>query len=361
MPTIMQAQAKFISQEIYPPLQKHICHYLLTGFMAFSFVLLLGTQNISIAASTDSKALLLAENTTAAKLNLQELQEKAEQGDASAQTKLGGMYYFGLGIPQDNKKAAYYYKRAAKQDDADAQAMLGIMYTLGEGVEQNDKKAANYHELAAKQGHHDAQIIIGTMYKRGEGVEQDYKKAVYYYTLAVKQGSATAQLNLGIMYANAMGVPQDYTKARHYYELAAKQGHANAQILLGSIYYDGQAVPQNYKKALHYYELAAKQGYAAAQSILGKLYFLGQGKEVHGNLCKKVEQTKAFQPVTRSLATHQYTKQSTALVLANSYHHSSRAARGPNPCFEISCSVSFCLFKGSPRKRGGEGVKGEIV
>ena len=41
--------------------------------------------------------------------------QKAEQGDANAQTVLGFMYYEGDGIKQDKQKAVYWYTKAAEQ------------------------------------------------------------------------------------------------------------------------------------------------------------------------------------------------------------------------------------------------------
>ena len=62
------------------------------------------------------------------------------------------MYYEGKGVPQDNKQAVYWYKKAAEQGDAKAQSILGAMYDLGEGVPQNHKLAYVWSSLSAAQG-----------------------------------------------------------------------------------------------------------------------------------------------------------------------------------------------------------------
>ena len=41
------------------------------------------------------------------------LKALAEQGDAKAQYKLGTMYYFGHGVPQDYWEAVRWYRKAA--------------------------------------------------------------------------------------------------------------------------------------------------------------------------------------------------------------------------------------------------------
>ena len=43
---------------------------------------------------------------------LREFRPLAEQGVAPAQTNLGVMYYFGLGVPEDYTKAIWWYRKA---------------------------------------------------------------------------------------------------------------------------------------------------------------------------------------------------------------------------------------------------------
>jgi TPR repeat protein len=76
----------------------------------------------------------------------------AEQGDAAAQSKLGEIYAKGNDVPQDHKKAAYWYKKAAEQGYADAQHSLGFIYAEGQGVPQDLKLAYVWSSLAAAQG-----------------------------------------------------------------------------------------------------------------------------------------------------------------------------------------------------------------
>ena len=52
----------------------------------------------------------------------------AEQGDAIAQCNLGGMYYKGEGVPQDDKEAVKWWKLAAEQKHEQAQFILEMMH-----------------------------------------------------------------------------------------------------------------------------------------------------------------------------------------------------------------------------------------
>ena len=58
---------------------------------------------------------------------MQILQKNAEQGDADAQLELGKMYYYGQGVPKDNKKAGPLIQNAAKQGNEEAKKLLTEM------------------------------------------------------------------------------------------------------------------------------------------------------------------------------------------------------------------------------------------
>ena len=64
--------------------------------------------------------------------------DRAEQGDAEIQTWLGRLYERGLdGAPQLYAEAAKWYRRAADQDYPPAQVRLGWLYEYGNGVPQD--------------------------------------------------------------------------------------------------------------------------------------------------------------------------------------------------------------------------------
>ena len=108
---------------------------------------------------------------------VQQWRPLADQGDPDAQSSLGYMYEFGLGVAQNEVEAAALYGRAAEQGFADAQFNLAAMYDDGRGVALDDAVAANWYELAAEQGHVSAQYNLGLMYKWGEGVEKSDRKS----------------------------------------------------------------------------------------------------------------------------------------------------------------------------------------
>src|SRR5215831_19451609 len=88
----------------------------------------------------------------------------------------------------------------AQQGDAEAQARLGSMYLWGQGVPQNYTEAVKWTQRAAEQGHAKAQANLGMMYHEGQGVPQSYAEAVKWTQRAAEQGLAQAQQNRGVMY-----------------------------------------------------------------------------------------------------------------------------------------------------------------
>ncbi len=144
---------------------------------------------------------------------------------AAEQYRLGVMYEFGKGVPQDHSEAVRWYRLAADQGHDRAQCCLGHMYDSGKGVPQDYSEAVRWYRLAADQGHDEAQCSLGEMYNYGHGVPEDASEAVRWYRLAANQGHDHAQWNLGQMYQNGWGVPEDLSEAERWLRLAADQGH----------------------------------------------------------------------------------------------------------------------------------------
>ena len=103
----------------------------------------------------------------------QDLLTKAKAGDAEAQFNLGDRYCHGDGVPQDDKEAVKWYRKAAEQGYAFAQHNLGVMYANGRGVPEDDKEAVKWFRKAAEQGYAFAQFNLGVRYDTGRGVPRE--------------------------------------------------------------------------------------------------------------------------------------------------------------------------------------------
>ena len=198
-----------------------------------------------------------------------EVRSRAERGDAKAQDRLGSIFYYGKGVPQDYNQAVRWFRQAAEQGDAKAQYNLARMYYKGQGVPQDYTEAARWARKAADQGDATGQYSLAYMYHDGRGVTQDYTEAARWARKSADQGLADAQYSLGNSYRDGQGVPQDYAEAVRWYRKAAEQGDPKAQYALGYMYSKGQGVTRDGAEAVRWYHKAAEQGDAKAQRALG--------------------------------------------------------------------------------------------
>jgi TPR repeat protein len=159
--------------------------------------------------------------------------DRALKGDSDAEQKLGGMYYYGRGVPQDYAQALQWYRKAADQGDPKAQYGIGYMYDTGRGVAQDSSVAFRWFEQAVAKGDKQAECALAAMYFSGRGVSQDRAKAALLYRRSADQGLARAEYDLGYMYYYGQGVPQDRTEARLWFRRAAEHGDERAKSLLG--------------------------------------------------------------------------------------------------------------------------------
>ena len=110
--------------------------------------------------------------------SLENLLDKAEQGNAEAQVTLGLRYKHGMGVPRDSGEALKWFRCASLQGNAFAQARLGVMYRDGLGVAQDYAEAARWFRKSAEQGNSTAQIALGILYKQGKGVPRNREEAL---------------------------------------------------------------------------------------------------------------------------------------------------------------------------------------
>jgi TPR repeat protein len=123
--------------------------------------------------------------------DVEKAQKAAEKGDAKAQYELGLFYATGLGVSQDDKKAAFWYLKSAEQGNDKAQNNLGYLYDKGKGVPQDDRKAAFWYQRSAEQGNDEAQFALGVVYEEGQaGLPQDHQKAYQWLSLSAKKHEA---------------------------------------------------------------------------------------------------------------------------------------------------------------------------
>ena len=191
----------------------------LTALLAMSALSYCGAAVAGLDEGLD--ALRRNDFTTAAK----ELRPLAERGDAEAQYRIGLMYEFGKGYPQDKAQGVAWFRKSAGQNHAAAQTELGIIYATGDGVAQDDRQAVEWFEKGATLGNSTAQYNLGLLYAKGQGVKVDNAQAIAWWRKAAAQGMTVAQFKLGVAYENGEGVAKDALLAYVNYAIAARSGH----------------------------------------------------------------------------------------------------------------------------------------
>jgi len=224
---------------------------------------------------------------------------EGDPDDTASMTLLGELHAQGLGIPQDFRKAAEWYRLAARRGDANAAFALGSLALEGRGVERDAVIARRHFEEAAAKGHApasynlalmllnddapaaieraarlleraseaeipDAQHALGVLYAHGRGVQEDDARAAALYRRAAENGSLAGAVEFGIALFNGIGVAKDEEEAAEYFRRAAFRGNAIAQNRLARLYVAGRGVEADPVEAATWHLLASNQGLADA-------------------------------------------------------------------------------------------------
>lgn len=135
--------------------------------------------------------LLMSVNVFASNVDIKQLTEAANKGDAEAQFYLGFCFAYGDGVEQDYKQAIYWYTKAAEQDFIPAQIELGICYYYGYGVALNPKQGVYWFQKAAGQGDTHGQALLGNDFTIGKGGSQNYQLAYMWYFIGLSLSTET--------------------------------------------------------------------------------------------------------------------------------------------------------------------------
>jgi TPR repeat protein len=161
---------------------------------------------------------------------------------------------------KDYVTAANEYRPLAERGDPEAEYRIGRMYEFGNGYPQDKAQGIAWIRKAAAQGHADAEQELGVIYATGDGVKRDDMQAVAWFRKAADHGDATAQYNLGLLYAKGQGVAKDYAQAADWWRKSAVQGNADAQFKLAVVYHTGEGAAQDDVLALANATIAARNG-----------------------------------------------------------------------------------------------------
>jgi TPR repeat protein len=204
----------------------------------------------------------------------------AESGHPHAQNALGYLYLNGYGVPLDDEKAAFWYRKSAEQGIAQSQERLGRFYESAVGVERNLGEAAKWYLLAAEQENSEAQFGYGLLLATGRGIEQDRSEAVRWYLRAAEHGHHRAWGALGMAYLTGLGVEQSFQHAAKWIGKSAEIGDSISQKTLGTMALNGHGIGKSDIVAYKWFSLAAKNGEVEAEAELERLKSVMSARDI---------------------------------------------------------------------------------
>ena len=161
----------------------------------------------------------------------------AENGDVSAQMRLGFFYESGAGLKRDWVESAKWFSKAADAGDESAVLVLSFLGRYWRHREGASAPPIIYElvERVAKSGFAVAQFSLGVMnYPIGDSSFDPEKanlaQALVWYRRAAEQGDIGAQVALGLAYAQGIGVVQDYVEADKWFHIAASRAKSADQL-----------------------------------------------------------------------------------------------------------------------------------
>jgi hypothetical protein len=187
------------------------------------------------------------------------------------QIELAGNYLAGHGVPQDLKRAAFLYEKAAGAGDPWAQLQIGYLYEAGIGVPRDPVRAVHWYQLAAAGGLATAKANLGVAYLWGDGVEKNEQTASTLFHEAATKGSGLAAFYLGDTYHFGIGVAQNDAEAERWFIEGAKLRNPQAEYVLGSLFFTGANHEHNPSTAATLLRDSAEAGYVPAMYRLGVL------------------------------------------------------------------------------------------
>lgn len=208
------------------------------------------------------RSLLQVKSHVTDDFNSGSLLEKAQNSDVQAQYELALQYQSGTEVGPDQKKAGYWFLKAAEQGLREAQTRIGVAYLGGIGVFPDWEKGIGWLEKAAIQEDPLAQMTLsavhlGELKHKWPNSPHDYNKAFYWMQKAAQNRLAPAQHEVSRMYAKGVGIAVDKQKAAYWLKQAANNGWKSSMKALGDAYETGAlGLAKDVNKAMEWHKKA---------------------------------------------------------------------------------------------------------
>ena len=205
--------------------------------------------------------------------------DRAQTGDAAAQTLLGRLYENGLGIPRDTARAADWYEIAANNGATRAAHALARLLLAGDGRARDPAQAADLLEAALTAQTHGAALDLARLYLSGEGRPQDLERARDLLKQAAEAENIEAQYELANLLLDETSSVRDDTLGALWMRRAAANRFTPAALRYGILRFQGRGVDVDEAEAAGWFAAAADAGNPVAMNRLARVYAAGRGRE----------------------------------------------------------------------------------
>lgn len=200
------------------------------------------------------------------KKQIELLKNKASLGDPSSLHELAFYHQAGMYVEQDYNKALQLWKKAANKGFGPAYHNLVSIYYNGLGVRPNIRKAYKYLLLSIKKKHHLRAESLGFLaqkfYFDGLLGKKNVKMGLKYHKQAAKENYLPSQFNIAAMYDKEFdlepGVKKNNKIAFYYHKMAAKNNFVPSIFRVAMEYLHGDIVKKNPKEALKLFKKGLK-------------------------------------------------------------------------------------------------------
>lgn len=210
------------------------------------------------------------------------LEAGAQRGDTGAVMMLADLLMEGVEVPADLPRALDYYNRvlAVEPGNATVNLRLARLYGEGIGVKQDNRKAAAYFEIASNAGSRSAQRELGLAYLWGAGVGRDRQRAEQNLRAAAEKGFDRAWHDLAFLYSGGFGASVDPATAFRFNHKGATRGDPAAMVEIGIALLSGFGASRDPEAGVFWLEKAAATSAEEAPLAMYRLheaYKLGLG------------------------------------------------------------------------------------
>ena len=190
----------------------------------------------------------------------------AEDGNAIAQFRIGGLYADGSGVAADPAEARKWWTLAADQGHDKAAQLLAALASEPDAAEQ--ARPASAGDLAPEPVRQEALTAAEpTDPAAGEGVLPPPDAPVVSDEIRLATLGSAERLAAGVDAYRT----KEYGLAVTAWLPLAEAGSAWAQFYLGGLYHDGHGVPANLARAHMWWTLATRSGHQVARELLTEL------------------------------------------------------------------------------------------